>query len=277
MVIDVAMIHRGFCDRLKYFAYCATVAELRGLKKIFLKDRLIDECPYTFIEMLQSQRLELEAWYEAVDDDGERLPRVCCIPSLLNAYRYKPDDLKVSTFRFYRVWKAQFEALVPVPDTLSRLDALGVDRDFLGLHIRRTDKIKAQASYSHDLDASEVDAMEDRTMAVVRRRATSRNVFLAADNLASRDYWVERLQHEGYKVSYNPMEFDSGKLRNTSGEDFLADLFGLARCGQVIATVRSGVPLVAAMLQGRSKISFVKKRSLKQSLIYGFGRLTKRL
>jgi hypothetical protein len=175
-------------------------------------------------------------------------------PSLHAAALRKPGDLTVSDQALFDLWTDSYRALRPRPDISERVDSSGAGADCIGLHVRMTDKVNETAS-RWDIHPDTVPAVEKRARQIVHdqlRRYSLRKVFLTADEADAKERWRRLLQEDGVTVLSHPAKFDTSKLRQTSGDDFGADLFGLARCSALVGTTSSSVTRTAARIGAKS-------------------------
>ncbi len=251
MIVDVSRIKAGFCDRLRRLTFCMAVAECRGDRELVVLDETNAWCPYRILDLVDIDHFECRNWLEGDEHMEEVLYRSNSGPSIQTIWQIRPPDLRGSSIRLLRSWQNQYGRLKPTASVAQRLERLGLNDHCVGLHIRLTDKV----SESDDptlVRPADIDRLENvaltRILSVIH--AHSSRVFLACDNPASRDEWVERLRSRDVVVLTGGAQFKSGSLRLTDGEDFAVDLFGLSRCSHIFGLVQSGVIQTASRIGG---------------------------
>jgi hypothetical protein len=132
-------------------------------------------------------------------------------------------------------------------DESGRVDALDLDRRWIGFHVRETDQREVSELYYPT-------GYEERAFRNLRRSVPwlrRRRVFLASDNAASVEAWRAKLEQAGFEVRTAGSVFDSSMLRQTGAEDMLADFFALSRCRRIVRTVPSEFSRFAAWIAGQ--------------------------
>jgi hypothetical protein len=142
----------------------------------------------------------------------------------------------------------QMRRLRPKDDAvLDRVREIGVDRTFLGLHVRRTDNLELSRKYFEDKPARK--AM--RGLAWCSFRYRTKRVFLSADNATSLTQWTGVLREAGYEVASSEPGYDENRLRQTGTFEMLVDFFALASCHRIVRLVPSEFSRFAAWMGGR--------------------------
>ena len=69
----------------------------------------------------------------------------------------------------------------------------------------------------------------------------NKNIFIASDDIKLKLKIINLLKKNGYKPYCHHSKFNSKNLRQTSGKDFIVDLFCIAKSNLVVSTVGAGV------------------------------------
>jgi hypothetical protein len=259
VIIDLTGYQTGFCDRLRQVAFCVALAKLNRSSKLFFKESECEACPFSFLSLCCVDGFELYPWEEELGESSIRFgPHDR--PNIATVRAFKPPHVDISDTAFLALWLDCYRLLRLKSSLEPRLESLTVGADCLGLHVRLTDKVTPHPTVARfNIFSSQVARVESVAHRMLRRRMKGQNltrVFLATDHEAAKQSWTSRLAADGYEVLTNPCRFNETRLRQTSGEDFLLDLFALSKCRTVIGTTDSGVVRTAAWINGHSSLQF---------------------
>lgn len=255
MIVDVTAYTTGFCDRLRLVTFCMAVALCRKDTVLYLKESTNEYCPYRFMDLCEIEGFELRPWNESCPE-AELSMRKPLYPNLSHVQSRKPRDIELSDESFLNLWRECYQRLRPRQFIHPKIDSLGLGPDYLGLHIRFTDKIQKIGSLEADLSVifkQAVPAVEKTALRLLEARSKRyglRKVFIASDDEPAKTAWIKKLQSKGWRIVSHRAAYEGDKLRQTSGEDFIVDLFSLARCRVIVGTTRSGVVRSAAWIGG---------------------------
>ena len=100
-----------------------------------------------------------------------------------------------------------------------------------------------------------------------------KNIYLSSDESFFRDKLINILNNK-YKIINKKTKFNNNSLRQTSGNDFIIDLFAMVNSKIVISTTGGNVPLTSLLITKKKKI-YIKWTSSKN--IYKFFNLVRKL
>jgi hypothetical protein len=266
MIVDLTNLETGFCDRLRQVAFCVAVAGLRGDRVLHVRERLTPQGPFSFTDVCEVDGFDVRSW-SADAGSAEFAMGADAHPDLGSVRRYRPRSLDVDDARLLHLWLEAYRRIRPTAALQAKVDALEVGATSIGVHLRWTDKVnEANHRRSWQIYPGERASIERALSMLIRRRARGRTapeVFLAADDRDAKEDWAQRLRGEGFRVVVHEATFHPGALRQTSGEDFIVDLFALARCGEILGSTPSNVVRTADWICGRSRSVFAADRSLR--------------
>lgn len=264
MVIDpVTLQGRGFCDRLRLITFCAAVAHCRNDTLLYIREYPDESCPYRVLELLTMDGFRLLPWREESGRMDEQIYGLDCLPRLAAVRAYRPHGLTVPDTKLLELWIGSYRRLRPQHGLQHTIDALGAGSDCVGFHVRRTDRF-SDRPLPWQIASGKLSAVERMSGQAIRgalHRLKLHTVYLASDNQESKAYWRDFLARKGYAVLSNDARFDTARFRQTSGDDFIVDLFSLSRCRQIVGTVYSGVVITASLHAGHGRHTFVKNIS----------------
>jgi hypothetical protein len=258
----------GLSDLLRKIIFCTAVSGLRNDRILYIRQEPTFGCPYSFIDLCDIKGFVLRPWNESLGSAELTMAANDLSFDSRGVKLYKPRDLTIGDEEFLELWIQSYQLLCPKSHIKSRIDSLQVDENCIGFHVRRTDKVnKNPDSWEiHENKKSLLERKSRYAISWVLREHKTRKIFLACDNEQSKLYWTRYLVQKKCTVIANNSFFDSNKFRQTSGEDFIIDLFALARCGVIIQTIPSGVVDTAARINGKNKIVYASQFTFLKTL-----------
>lgn len=253
MIVDLGQFAdvAGACDLLRAVTYGVAAAKREGIEELLIHHEPQRGCPESILDLVRVEGLELRACTpKELASDTNRIQLDCftSFPSPANL----PADLK-DPAGFYRLWRESYTRLRPTREVGDALERLDLAAPCLGLHIRITDKSNRRPSeYEiHKRDVNKVLRRTRRALFAKLRQVGIRRVYLACDSEDSMDHWAAILEKSGIEILKNPCAtFSNTSFRQTSGTDFVTDLFAFSKCIHLVASTNSGVPVTAALING---------------------------
>ena len=259
------MIRNGFCDRLKLLTFYIAAATFKKDPVLYIKEEKSHAGPFEFLEFCEIEGLRAEPWYEGVNDKALEIDygfEPSIKPSLKFVRCNKPKDFDITDKGFLKLWINCYKRVRPITRIRQKIDTLGVGSDCLGIHIRMTDKFVPKVIdciTPYAIVPSQLrkinKIIEEEAQGSMSGNSGGR-AYLASDSGEWNAIWSDKLRKMGCKVISNGSHYSKDHFRETSGEDFITDLFSLSRCGRLIGTVDSGVVICAAYINGSSEYSF---------------------
>jgi len=265
LITDLSIIRNGFCDRLKLLTFYIAVATVKNDPVLYIKEEKSHAGPFDFLEFCEIEGLRAEPWNEGVKDKSLEIdygfePGIK--PSLKFVRCNKPKGLKITDKAFLKLWISCYKRIKPIQRIRQKIEKLGVGSDCLGIHIRMTDKFVAKVTdciTPYAIVPSQLkkinEIIEEEARGFMADNAGGR-VYLASDSGEWNAIWSDKLREIGCTVISNDSHYSKDHFRETNGEDFIMDLFSLARCKSMIGTVDSGVVICASYINGSSEYSF---------------------
>lgn len=229
----------GFGDRLRGVAYLLHLAQRSGEAEVLYND---DETvrdlayreqafPGRMTDLIRVDGLSFEYHALPFPDEGVHV-----------VYDSVQDRKKDNRPGF-----PLMKQLRPRDDAVAeRVRRIGIDRSWLGFHIRRTDNQELSARHFDD----ELERRALKNMRCFSLRYRTKRVFVAADNARSLKRWSRIFRVAGYEVRSNSPDYDTGQLRQTGNFDMMVDFFALAACRRVVRAVPSEFSRFAAWAGG---------------------------
>jgi hypothetical protein len=232
---------------------------------LYFKESTNEACPFRFVDLCRVEGFEQQVW----DGETEEISLIGCpetsYPNLSNAKFRRPDDVVLPPYKLLALWRRSYQLLRLRPETQNTLDALNVGCDSIGVHIRMTDNVTQTKTAPWLIRTEEIPVIESHLLDLIKREMRRRRcarIFIASDNEESKMQWKRILDKEGAIVLTHSAHYRKDRLRQTSGEDFVIELFALAKCGVVIGATRSGVMRTAVWMSGKRRWLSAQERSL---------------
>jgi len=271
MIADLTIKETGFCDRLKLLTFYITVAQIRKDHSIYIKENRTPEGPFLFVDMCEIDGFKTLPWKENAGSDNLKIdygfePNIK--PSIGFVKRNKPADITLSNRSFLNLWIKSYSSIRPNQDIKNKINSLNITSECLGIHIRMTDKVVADiknAPTPRTMTVGQIAKINEIIREEIKNhvnRHKSPTIFLASDDQDCKKEWLAYLKGQNYDVITSEAKFNKDSFRQTSGEDFIIDLFSLARCSRIICTVHSGVPISSSYINGSSRYSIAFDRLL---------------
>jgi hypothetical protein len=238
----------GFGDRLRGIAFMLHTAEKIGATEVLYND---DEAadypgyrkaafPSRMTDLIRIKGLSFRYHPLPLPENGYSI--------VYNSMTDWKEPSRLGRLLRFHYGFQHMHRLRPLDEAVTeRVSDIGVDRGWLGFHIRRTDNEDAQKRYFNEKS-------EYRVLQKVRRiseQYQSNRLFIAADNHRSYTHWYALLHAQGYEVMGNNSEYDQESLRQTGNFDMMVDFFGLAACQRIIRLSPSEFSRFAAWVGGQ--------------------------
>ena len=174
-------------------------------------------------------------------------------------------DHKVDNFKLLHEWKKTYRLLAPKKKFLIKINFFLKNKKITCIHSRVTDKLLNYLDTLLEIPSKDViykKQLEDFCSNVDKLIPHgTNNIYLASDESKYREKIINNLKSR-YKIINEKIFFDKKKLRQTSGENFIIDLFVMANCKSIISTTGGNVPLTATLISKNCK-TFVKWTNFK--------------
>lgn len=230
----------GFGDRLRGILYLLKLCEERGEREVLYNDDETVRDPAYRASAFPGRMTDLIR-IEGLSFEYHPLP----FPEGHEVVVY--DSIKDRKHDTRPAWR-EITRLRPRDEGVAaRVAEIGIDRSWLGLHMRRTDMVEHDSrKYDAGLDRR---ALKNLRCMALRHR--TRKVFLASDNGRSLKRWRRILAGQGYEVRTSDPQYDPSQLRQTGANAMLVDFFSLMACRRIVRGTPSEFSRFAAWGTGR--------------------------
>jgi hypothetical protein len=150
---------------------------------------------------------------------------------------------------FMREWKKTARQLRPAQRVLHRIDGIWKQwrcRRPLGVHVRRTDVLNDDRKAISVATCPAYDAALMQEVQTLISTGGFDGIFLSVDNETSEAQWQKWFADGKLPLLHVDRVWRAGHLRRTSLEDAAVDLFTLARCDTILASIWSSFSWIAS-------------------------------
>ncbi len=279
MYIDLSDLNSGFCDRLRQITFCIAYEKLKRkkVKKIEIFERKNKECPFYFTDLLSIHK------YKVINIKKKNKK----IKSLkMNPYNSKisietckifNQSIKINNEKLLKEWKKTYNLLKPKKKFIPKINKFLKYKNLTCIHSRITDKLKSYLNFLLEIPNKDVIYKKQinefcNNINKMIDKKTS-NIYIASDEGVYRKKILKSLDKR-FKIINKKQYFKKGKLRQTSGEDFITDLFVMSSSNVIISTTGGNVPLTALLIS-KKRQKYIKWTSAK--LNYKISHLIRRV
>lgn len=266
MYIDLSKMNSGFCDRLRQITFCIAYNKIlkKKIRKIEIFEIKNKECPYYFTELLKIKN------FIVTNVKRKKLKTLQMTPfnssvSIDTCLKFNKNK-NINNFRLLHEWKKTYKLLIPKKKILKKINKFKKYGKYVCVHSRITDKLVNNYTYFFEIPKkdlilkSQLNEFIENIYELIPKKY--KNIYLATDEMHYRSKLTSILKKE-YNLINNRIKFNSSKLRQTSGDDFILDLFIMSESDYLISTTGGNVPDTALMMSQKNK-KYIKWTSTKQ-------------
>jgi hypothetical protein len=261
MNIDLSELTDGFSSKLKVISFFLAVIKINKLKKIlYIYEKKTKESPYLFIDHCLVKNFKLI-----------KLRKKPKKTILFNPYNYvsKLKELKLNNFidqkkdnKFNLIADLSYRSFAPNKKTEKIISKINLPKDFIGIHIRSTDRVVNIKNFIKKIQFKEmifnfqIENMRKNINNFIKFKTKIKNIFVCSDDKFYKKIFLMELKKKN-NVYFNQSEFKKQKFRQTRGVDFITELFCLSKSKMIISTV-GGAVTNSAYLISKKKIKIYK-------------------
>ena len=246
MHINLLNIKSGFSDRLRAIAYYIAINALLKKDKTFtISEKKTEECNFRFKNYCYIKN-------STIYNTAKNKPSPILLTpynSSINLKNAKNNNCysNINAGKLFVEWKKSFNKIFPKKNIQKLIKKINLPQDYFSIHLRTTDKvikfkkIIEQTNYIDNILDVQLAYYENNLINILKNYTNIKNIFIASDDIILRNRVVILLKKNNYNVYFNNCKFNLKNLRQTSGKDFVIDLFCIAKSKLVISTVGAGV------------------------------------
>lgn len=261
MYIDLSYMKSGFCDRLRQITFCIAYNKLKKKKNKVIKifEIKTKECPYYFTELMELEGLRVfNLKRKKTKNQNIKMDPFNSSISLETCKKYNTDNL--DNLKLLEEWKSTYKILRPKKKFKKEIDKISKKKNLACIHSRITDKHLSLFDFFLEIPNKDVifsyqiNDFYKNVFNFIPKKI--KNIYISSDEEFSRNKLIRNLK-TNFKIIGDKPIFKKNKLRQTSGKQFIIDLFVMSKCKFLISSTGGNVPLTATLISDR-KISYLK-------------------
>lgn len=255
----------GICDRLRQITFCIALDNMNKKKfnkkkKILIYEKLSEECPYYFSDLFQIKNYSI---HNIKKRKIGGFIKMTPFDSMINFETCKKFNNKrtIDNMKLLEKWKKTYKLLKPKKNSELEISQIIKKKNFCSIHIRLTDKVVSFKEYMFEIPNKDVimkfqlDSFYKNILKIIDKRF--QYIYVSSDENIFKKKIEKKLKNNGYKIIKRVIKYNQKKLRQTSGKDFIKDLFILSRSKEIIASTGGNVPSTAILIS-KNKIKYLK-------------------
>lgn len=259
MYVDLSNIYSGFCDRLRQLTFCIAYEALQKKKIIVVEifENKNAECPFYISELIRIKNIKIKNVRKKKIQTIKMDPFSSEI-SLDNCKKYNLNNL--DNEQLFKKWKQTYQLIIPKKKILSRINSILKKKKYVSIHTRLTDKLVSFKSYFLEIPSKDViyeKQFQEFLMNIEKLIPEEfKHVYISGDENFFRKK-IEKKLEQKFNVIKRKIKYNSSKLRQTSGNDFIIDLFVMSNSSLIISSTGGNVPYTSNLISG-NRYKYIK-------------------
>jgi len=246
MHINLLNIKSGFSDRLRAITYYIAINSFTKNKKIYtISENKTQECNFKFTDYCYIKNSKI---HNTVKNKSSPI-FLTSYNSSINLKNAKNNSCfsNIDSAKLFKKWKKSYNEILPKKNIQKLIYKINLPKNYFSLHLRTTDKvielrkIIQQTKYNDNILDIQIKYYEKNLINILKQNTNIKNIFIASDDISIRNRVVILLKKNNYNVYFNDCKYNSKNLRQTTGKNFVTDLFCIAKSKLVFSTVGAGV------------------------------------
>ena len=174
--------------------------------------------------------------------------------TLKNCLKY--NSVNLDNKRLLQKWKETYQLIKMKKKNYLKLNKILKRKKFVAIHIRLTDKLIGFRN--HFLEIPTKDVIYHKQFQEFLRSVESivpkrfKYIYLCSDENHYKIKIKEKLKNK-FKFIERNIYYNKKKLRQTSGDDFVIDLFAMSKSSLIISSTGGNVPYTSNLISGFSQ------------------------
>ena len=264
MIIDLSVLTDGFSSKLRVISFYLAVIKIKNYqKKIYIYEKITRDSPFLFTDLCLIKNFKIIKLKKKPNNEIKFTP-----------YNYdtelkklkKKNLIKFNDKKFYSISNKLYKNFIPIKKIQKKIKKLDLPKNFVGIHIRSTDREIKIINFLINIQFKEmifdfqVRHMIKNLLSFVKSKTKINKFFITSDNKYYKEKIYNKLKGK-VRIYSNDSKYDVKSFRQTSGEDFLVELFCLSKSKIIISTLGGAVPTTASMIS-KNKINIYKWTNL---------------
>jgi hypothetical protein len=261
MYVDLSELSDGFSSKFRVISFFLAIIKLNKLKKkLYIYEKKTKECPYLFTDLCLIKNFKII-----------KLKKKPIYSVIFNPYNYNTalQKLKKKNFinykknnKFNQIANLVYKSFIPSKVIQKNIDKLNLPANFISIHIRSTDRevsIKnclSKIQFQEMIFDFQIENMIKNLNNFIKSKSKINNVFISSDNKYYKEKIIKKLKDK-INIFSNNSSYRIKSFRQTTGKDFITELFCLSKSKIIISTLGGAVPNSACLIS-KKKIKLYK-------------------
>ncbi len=252
MYVDLSNMYSGFSDRLRQLTFCIAYEKLQNkkFKVIEIYEKKNKESPFYISELIKIKNCKVKN-VKKKNIEAIKMDPFNSEISIKNCHKYNFKNL--DNRKLLMEWKKTYQILQPKKKIKFKLNKIIKNKKYISIHIRLTDKLVSFRNYFLEIPTKDVIYLKqfEEFMNNIENLIPDKYkyIYLCSDENIFKKKIKEKLKNK-FKFIERNIKYNKKKLRQTSGEDFVIDLFAMSKSSLIISSTGGNVPYASNLISG---------------------------
>ena len=261
MYIDLSKLTDGFSSKFRVISFFLAIIIIKKLKKkLYIYEKKTKDAPYLFTDFCLIKNFKIIKLKKKPNTKIKFTPYNYLEELKKLKKMYFIDNKKNLNFNYLS--KKLYKNFYPNRKIEKKIKKINLPSNFIGLHIRSTDRALNIKNFISKIQFQEmifdfqIKHMINNVFNFLDKKFEKASIFICSDSKFYRQKFLEKFRDKK-NILMNNTSFRPQNFRQTSGEDFLTELFCLSKSKLIISTLGGAVPESASLIS-KKKIKIYK-------------------
>lgn len=261
MYIDLSKLTDGFSSKFRVISFFLAIIIIKKLeKKLYIYEKKTKDAPYLFTDFCLIKNFKIIKLKKKPNTKIKFTPYNYLEELKKLKKIYFIDNKKNLNFNYLS--KKLYKNFYPNRKIEKKIKKINLPSNFIGIHIRTTDRALNIKNFVSKIQFQEmifdfqIKHMINNVFNFLDKKFEKVNIFICSDSKFYRQKFLEKYK-DNPNILKNNTSFRPQNFRQTSGEDFLTELFCLSKSKLIISTLGGAVPESASLIS-KKKIKIYK-------------------
>ena len=255
MIIDLSELTDGFSSKLRVISYFLAVINIKKLqKKIYIYEKKSVDAPFLFTDLCSIKHYKISKLKKKPSSEVIFTPYNYL--DAINLLKKKYFIKKKQNEKFNFISDLSYKNFSPNLKIKNKIKKIGLPNKFTGFHIRATDREINIKNFIKKIQFKEMifdfqtNYMLENILKYPSFKKLLKNTFICSDDVVYKKKTVNIFSNK-VNIFFNNSKFNKKKHRQTSGIDFVTELFCLSKSHTIISNVGGNVVNTAYLLSNK--------------------------
>jgi hypothetical protein len=260
MIIDLSKLTDGFSSKLRVISFFIATIKIRKLRKeLYIYEKKTKECPFLFTDFCKIKNFKT---FKLKKKPKNSIKFNSYNLEALKLLKKKYNIGINNSQKFNQIAKLSYKSFIPNYKISKKIIKLKLPKIYISIHIRTTDRTLyinnclSAIQFPEMIFDFQINNMLNNLSNFIKSKSKIKNLFICSDDKYYKEKFLEKLS-KNYNIFSNNTLYKTNKFRQTSGLDFLTELFCLSKSQIILSTVGGAVPS-SAYLMSKKNIKIYK-------------------